>query len=455
MSNAALATSTTALTVARFLEALQIAPRQASSGDGLRAVPVLVVSEQNQSCLVISPAGRLLDLDCLNSVTGQSWRAHSREAVQALCEQHGLQQLVPLPELLGIPAIVDQHLLESAQILLDTPDGPLGLPAQDFARLVADARVADISLPMPGPTPTEADDVADITEAVKNFTTLRIRQRLEETLELPPLPHTAQEVIKLRADPNADLKDLAAIVDLDPALASQVVSWAASPYYCAPGKVKSVFDAIQRVLGYDLVLNLALGLSLGKLLRLPKDQPEGLTPYWTQAVFGAAAMQALVQQIPARQRPVAGLAYLSGLLHNFGYLVLAEVFPPQFSQICRLQEVNPTASPIPVERLILGVTRDQLAGWLMNLWNMPEEVCTALRHQRDADYSGPHAVYANALFAVTQGLRRRGVGDAPAEPVPAALLARLGLDQESLDAAIDKVMDGAEALSGAAHSLGR
>lgn len=54
------------------------------------------------------------------------------------------------------------------------------------------------------------------------------------------------------------------MVETDPALAAQVVSWAASPYYASPGKIRSVEDAIVRVLGFDLVINLALGLALGK-----------------------------------------------------------------------------------------------------------------------------------------------------------------------------------------------
>lgn len=63
------------------------------------------------------------------------------------------------------------------------------------------------------------------------------------------------------------------MVETDPALAAQVVSWAASPYYASPGKIRSVEDAIVRVLGFDLVINLALGLALGKTLSLPKDHP--------------------------------------------------------------------------------------------------------------------------------------------------------------------------------------
>lgn len=33
-----------------------------------------------------------------------------------------------------------------------------------------------------------------------------------------------------------------------------------------------------RVLGFDLVINLALGLALGKTLSLPKDHPQQTTP---------------------------------------------------------------------------------------------------------------------------------------------------------------------------------
>lgn len=102
-------------------------------------------------------------------------------------------------------------------------------------------------------------------------------------MELPALPETAERIIHLRVDPNGDVSDLAQIVERDPSLAAQVVSWAASPYYSAPGKIKSIQDAIVRVLGFDMVLNLALGLALGKTVSLPKDGPHGATSYWRQA----------------------------------------------------------------------------------------------------------------------------------------------------------------------------
>lgn len=289
-------------------------------------------------------------------------------------------------------------------------------------------------------------DSQQIIAAVGNFTQLRIKQRLEETLELPPLPSTAQKIIKLRADPNADIDDLSAIVESDPPLAAQVVSWAASPYYAAPGKIKSVHDAIVRVLGFDLVLNLSLGLALAKTLNLPTDGVRGYSSYWQQAVYAATAVEALVTTIPPKERPTMGMAYLSGLLHNLGYLILAEVFPPHFSNYCRYQEANPDTNHCLIERHLLGITREQLGAWLMTSWHMPSEVCAAMRHQHDADFDGEDSPYANLLFVALRLLRQHGIGDAPPEPIPDALYERLYLDPEKANAAIESMLTSIEEL---------
>ncbi len=108
---------------------------------------------------------------------------------------------------------------------------------------------------------------------------------------------TAQKIIKLRVDPDATIDDITGVVETDPALAAQVVSWAAAPYYASPGKIRSVEDAIVRVLGFDLVINLALGLALGKTLSLPKNHPQHTTPYWHQSIYTAAVIEGLTRAV--------------------------------------------------------------------------------------------------------------------------------------------------------------
>lgn len=408
---------------------------------------------------VIYCADSILDINALCRLTNRELSAASPEDSDTLCTKLQLEQLPSIPQVIGYDLVIDERLLSFSSITMN-PGNDAHVVSMDVAQFKAlageDAEFGNIAIQeteLDSGNLDDADDVGQISKAVATFTQIRIKSRLEETLEFPPLPDTAQRIIKLRVDPNADIKDLTDIVETDPALASQVVSWAASPYYAAPGKIKSIHDAIVRVLGFDLVMNLSLGLALGKTLKMPADCPRGFTPYWEQAVYAATAAEALVGAIPPKQRPTMGMAYLSGLLHNFGYLILAEVFPPQFASLCRYQEANPLSNHCHLERHLLGVTRDQLGGWLMRLWNMPEEVCIALRYQNEPNYQDHDSPYANLLYIAMRLLRKRGIGDAALTPIPDELYERLHLDPEKAEEAIDTLLESAAELNMMASNL--
>lgn len=407
---------------------------------------------------VVYRAGTLLDLDKLCRLTDRNLAPPSNEEIAGLCDKLELLSVASVPKAFGLPVIIDEQLLQATEIHFDSgnPEDVVALSTEQFRSLIDGATVGAFTVDEQDllHAPLDAsEDVEQITHAVASFTQLRMKQRLEETLEFPPLPETAQRIIKLRVDPNADIKDLTDIVETDPSLAAQVVSWAASPYYAAPGKIKSVHDAIVRVLGFDLVLNLSLGLALGKTLNLPKDHPKGFSPYWHQAVYAAAATEALVGAIAPKERPAMGLAYLGGLLHNFGYLILAEVFPPHFSNLCRYQEANPYSNHCLIERHLLGVTREQLGAWLLKLWNMPEEVCVAIRFQGEAGFQGEHDTYARLLHVALRLLRKHGIGDAPLAPISDELYASLHLDRDKAEAAVERVLEGAAELNAMAANL--
>ncbi len=424
----------------------------------LRATTSVILEDREGQLQALFPADCMLDLNKLNEKLGRTLHAVSKTSLHDLYERHQLDSLPALPKVTGLPTIVDERVLIQDSIFLESGgrDQLLEIKREHFKRILRDATILSFTLPISSLPTFKADESSDgkqVQTAVENFTTKRIKQRLEETLEFPPLQETATRIIKLRVDPHADINDLAQIVESDPSLAAQVVSWAASPYYCAPGKIKSVHDAIVRVLGFDLVLNLALGLALGRTIKLPRDSVQEVTPFWQQSVFTSATIEGLVAAINPSKRPSFGLAYLSGLLHNFGYLVLAEVFPPHFSQICRYMEVNPHISHHSIEEHLIGVSREQISSWLMRMWNMPEEVCVALRQQHNPGYRGEHATYANLIYVALRLLKDRGIGDGPMEDIPDEIYQRLELDPDRAATVVDHIIESADELENIAKSL--
>ncbi len=451
MTDLALAPDTTPqppAVILQLLEKLDLPYQVRSASDALPAaqrLQAVLVDDAVGALLVLFPQSQLLDLNRMAELTGRQLTAVKPERLERMLGKHQLQVLPGLPPLTSSPCLYDERLLQVPTLFIESghPGVLLELSTEAFKGLLSKASAARFGEPISAirlNLDRPGDDRAEITQAVQAFTARRIQQRLEETIEIPPLPATAQKIIKLRVDPDATVDDITGVVETDPALAAQVVSWAASPFYAAPGKIRSVEDAIVRVLGFDLVINLALGLALGKTLSLPKDQPQQATPYWQQAIYTAAVIEGLTRAMPRAERPEAGLTYLAGLLHNFGYLVLAHVFPPHFSLICRHLEVNPHLSHSYVEQHLLGITREQIGAWLMRYWDMPDELSNALRFQHDPAYSGEQAAYSNLVCLAVSLLRNRGIGAGPQREIPQSLFDGLSLTREKAEEAVNKVL---------------
>ncbi len=435
--------------IRQLLDSLGISYTEVLEHPGLNAerkVQAVLLDDAIGALMVLFPQSQLLDLNRLAELTGRRLTAVPQERLERMLGKHNLSLLPGLPALTSSPCLYEQSLLDQPLLLINSgePGMLLEIRGEDFKSMLTQASAAHFGEPLSRIRPNldrPGDDREEITQAVQAFTARRIQQRLEATIEIPPLAGSAQKIIKLRVDPNATIDDITGVVETDPALAAQVVSWAASPYYASPGKIRSVEDAIVRVLGFDLVINLALGLALGKTLSLPKDHPQQATPYWQQSIYTAAVIEGLTRAMPRAQRPEAGLTYLAGLLHNFGYLLLAHVFPPHFSLICRHQEVNPHLCHTYVEQHLLGISREQIGAWLMRHWDMPDELATALRFQHDPSYDGEFAEYANLVCLAVRLLRSRGVGSGPDTSIPDALLERLGLTRDKAEDAVSKVLD--------------
>ncbi|OEY66500.1 HDOD domain-containing protein [Marinobacter sp. X15-166B] len=404
----------------------------------------------------------ILDIAALNERLQRHLRPMPAADVTRLCQQAGLAELAALPGIINLPVVIDSAVggLPGVAVELQSCGQVMLLPCAHFNDLAAGADRETFAVPVesvPGDHGhSPEDDAAQLHATLKRFTLLRIRQRLDDTLELPPLPETAQRIIQLRVSPNAVLGDLTAIVESDPSLAAQVVSWASSSFYAAGSQIHSVKDAVARVLGFDLVMNLAMGLALGRALNQPDDHPEGHLGYWKQAIWQAQAAATLTRLMPAGKRPAEGLAYLTGLLHNFGYLVLAHVFPPHFKLLCRGFEVNAHLDTAVLERHFLGITRESVASQLMANWGMPDEITQAIRHQKNPRYQGEHSVYARLLWLGRQLLIARGVALGPAEVVPDACYEELGLDKTAVAAQFDELInrqDSVMAMAGLANGL--
>ena len=288
---------------------------------------------------------------------------------------------------------------------------------------------------------------------LEKFTHETIIEYINAQDELPVIPSIAQKILKLQSNPNADVEDLTAIVEQSPSLAAQVVKWAASPYYGYPGEINSVSDAVVKVLGFDMVMNLALGLAIGNSFQVPSSGPIGLQQYWQHSIYTATLAEKLVKLCKTKDKPDIGIVYLSGLLHNFGYLLLGHMFPKHFNLINDLISINPHLAFRQIEKAVLGLSHDELGPLLMQAWQLPEAISLTVKHHHDVTYDGEFKTLVDLVLLATILLKQRDIGDAERTKPPASILEQLVLTEDNLNKALSELLENTQELDDIANKF--
>lgn len=424
-----------------------------------RLARAVILADHKGLVMAVLPGDHLLDFTALAELLGRHLRPAAQEHIAPHFADCAPGSIPPIAEPFGLEAVVDERLAALDTLYLEpgSHDTLLCLDGQDFQALHATSRWGRIARPIQSLSSRNEYDFVlpdgfDPERLAELCPPEDIRRRIEQQQQLPAMPEMAHRLLRLRNDPKATIADLAAIVERDPSLVAQVIRYATSAYFGYRGKVESI-DQATRVLGFETVLNMVLGLAAGRAFRTPRDGPIGLPAFWRHALYSAALCQGLATLASRRLGLKRGLAWLAGLLHNLGFLLLGHLFKPEFYLLNKTVELNPDVPITLIERRLLGIDHPHMGAALLQAWDMPPELVVAVREHHNEQYRDEHAPYAQLVLLADQLLRGYGIGDgAAADPSP-LILTTLGLDLDAVIAITQQVMDDADGLSDMARRL--
>jgi putative nucleotidyltransferase with HDIG domain len=217
----------------------------------------------------------------------------------------------------------------------------------------------------------------------------KIENLIENMDELPTLPSIFFTINKMLSDPRTSAFDVGNAISGDQVIASKVLKLANSAFYGFINKVNTISHAIA-VLGFSSTKNLVLTTSVLSTLKL-NDTIKGfnLTDFWKHsAAVGAIAKVAANETCPQKQEE----AFVAGLLHDIGKLILAICAPEVFAEILNLA-LSKNCLFLEAEREILGVSHQEIAVKINEKWKLPEEIVAVIaNHHKNISVSGDHAV---------------------------------------------------------------
>ncbi|WP_025322013.1 HDOD domain-containing protein [Deferrisoma camini] len=214
---------------------------------------------------------------------------------------------------------------------------------------------------------------------------------LDEIQELPSLPQVLVGVSRVASDPTSNAGDLAGVILKDQALTMKVLRVANSARYAVTSaRVTTVSRAVV-LLGFESVRAIALGIGAYHLLSSLRKGGEIVRGFWTHAVGTAVVAQELADLL---RYDVPEEAFVAGLLHDVGKLVLAHRWPDRAAEVYGVGLRGPAL--LKAENRAFGVDHVETGTELARRWELPEVLQAALaRHHRT--YHAPPAERADRL----------------------------------------------------------
>lgn len=212
---------------------------------------------------------------------------------------------------------------------------------------------------------------------------------LSHTIELleslPALPKIAHEILSMKMSSDKGNDSLLRLINKDPAILAKVMGLANAPLYARSRKIATIGDAVT-VLGINRIKMVALGFAMISSIR---RKPGGLldaTRLWQHSMSVAMAMNMLSKAMPPEKRPPEDEAYLAGMLHDIGFLVLEFVDPDSSDRLHSARLHAGEGRPIlELESEMLEMNHCELGALLAEHWKLPETVIAVIRNHHSGN----------------------------------------------------------------------
>ncbi len=266
---------------------------------------------------------------------------------------------------------------------------------------------------------------------------------------LPTLPEVIVKLMAATSDPDSSAEDVTEILVRDPALSAQILKIVNSAAFGMYERIGDLNQAIV-LLGFNRIRDLALTAGVIRLLKAKKSAHFDFRKLWVHSIVVAQLSSQIAKSLQT-VRPE--LAYVAGLLHDVGKIIMYRYDPNMFLELVQLAR-NEHVSLAEVEKRVLDTDHCEVGAWLAEGWNFPVELIGGIRHHENPDKMKAYIYAGVCHVAIYLGTVKffAPPGDFQPVPVDATMWDRIGMGKDiffSVLNAVEKEKDLAEAIVGA------
>ena len=220
---------------------------------------------------------------------------------------------------------------------------------------------------------------------------------------MPTLPEAVVRIIQMSGNPDVEVEDVADAILMDKVLTARMIRLVNSAFWGIRRHITSVREAIV-YLGLHQIRSILLTTSLFNTFQ-SRNPSFRVAAIWEHGLGCAMISRIIAQKVGFMDYEQA---YLAGLMHDIGEVVLSQFDIPKFHDVIELVQKDQVPF-YEAENRVIGINHTDFSGWFMEQWGFSEELVEVIstHHSLEKATINPQlvsiVVLAN-LFCMLRGL---------------------------------------------------
>ena len=224
-----------------------------------------------------------------------------------------------------------------------------------------------------------------------------VQQVVGRIRKLPSAPGLYAQLRVALADERVDADAVAKILAQDMAMCAKVLQLVNSSFFRLARHITRIEEAVS-FLGYNVIKQIVLAVEVFQAPIGSRLGRQSLVDLQTHALMVASLAGSMFADQAAREA-----AFVTGLLHDIGKLVLAVEFPDSQGRVARI--MDEAKCPVwQAESQVYGASHAEVGGYLLGLWGLPSEVVEAVVSHHQPRRVGDAEFGLTAATHVANGL---------------------------------------------------
>ena len=200
---------------------------------------------------------------------------------------------------------------------------------------------------------------------------MAIIDAIRKNQDLASLPHIAGKVLKLIQNKNAELSEIARLIEADPILTMKLLRVANSPIFATRNEIRSIQHALM-LLGMKRISNIVLSVSIYSKFFINAHQNAAMLMerFFQHSYLTGMTAKTLTQIL---RKNFEDNEFVGGLLHDIGKMAMLQVHPKEYALVRQLI-VQENLNELAAEKEVFNENHIEVGLQMAHLWKLPEEI---------------------------------------------------------------------------------